>query len=96
MRHRCAESQLVFSRSDKRTDHRVLLAAVSQRTAVNLAQPEKEAGHIRIAPQVSRVLRKNKRAIVLGVDERAVVYGVCLGVVVGQAVDDVPAPTRIE
>jgi hypothetical protein len=45
-------------------------------------QPEQPTGHIRIAKQISSVLREHKRAIVFPINQRAVINRVSLNVVI--------------
>ena len=80
MCHDRAEALLIFSRSDEGTDHRVLFGRVAQGRAVYLAQPEQEAANVCISPQVTEILRGDKGAVVLFIDERAIVDGVGLRV----------------
>src|ERR1700737_3229706 len=77
------EALLILSRRNERTDHRVLLADISERPAVYLSQPEEKPAHIRIAAQVAKVLRCYKCSIVLGIEERMIVDWVHL-IVVGK------------
>src|SRR5206468_6939798 len=83
------EAQLVLNRRDERTHHRILLCHISERRAVYLTLPEQYATNVPIAPQVAKVLRHHKRAVVFRIDKRAVVDAAiaALQVVVSQPID---------
>jgi len=49
------------------TDHGVLFVDVSERRAVDLTQPEIDPTQIRIAAQITEVLRSHKRSVVLSI-----------------------------
>src|SRR6266571_3282940 len=85
--HDGTETLLILSRSDERANHRMLFGNVSQWRAVYLTQPEQESSHVRIAPQVTKILRRHKGAVVLGIDEGAFIDRIGLRVVVRQSVD---------
>jgi hypothetical protein len=96
MRDDRTESQLVFDRSYKRTDHRMLLGNISQRPAINLAQPEEETAEVRITAQVAEVLCGHKGSVVLSIDKSTVINRVATHIVVGESIHDCSTPTRVE
>src|SRR5215470_2079145 len=73
MRHLHAEAILILRTGEERTDHGVLRPYVVQRTVANLAQPEEKSANVRVPPQVTRILRIDKRPVVFGVQECLVV-----------------------
>ncbi len=74
----------------------MLFRHVPQRRAIDLAQPEQKAAHIRVSPQIAKVLCGYKRPVVLSVDERAIVDWVGLHVVIGQAIQHGATTARVE
>ena len=79
-----------------RTDQRVLFRDVAQRRTVRLTQPERKARHVRVAPEVTKVLRGHRRAVVLLVDQQMIIDRVGLRVVVGESIDDCAAAAGVE
>ena len=80
------EALLIFRRGDERADHRMLFGDVAKCSAVDLAQPEKEPRDVRIAAQITEILSGHKRSVVFGVDERPVINGIRLHVIVSQPI----------
>src|SRR2546427_11241208 len=72
----------------------MLFPDIAQRSAVHLAEPEPEAGDVRVSTQVATIFPIDKRAVVLRIDEQPVVYRVRLRVVVAQATDPPAAAER--
>jgi len=69
MRHDRTEALLIFSRSDERANHCVLLRHIPRWRTAHLAQPEQKSSHVCVAAQITEVLRSDEGSIVLGVDE---------------------------
>ncbi len=74
----------------------MLNRGVSQGVLVNFTEPEEESADIRIAPQITSVLRVDKRAVVFSVEEGTIVNWVSLQIVVGQAVKHPASSSLIE
>lgn len=61
---------------------------VAQRSTVYLAQPEQESRDVGVAPEISKVLRRNESAIVFSVYKRPVVNRVRRNTIIGNPAED--------
>ena len=91
MSHHRTETQLILGRRTERAHHRVLRVAVAKRKAIDLAQPEEKTADVRVAPQITRILREHKRAVVFRIDELPVIDRV-LRVVIAEPVQHSATP----
>src|SRR2546427_5884053 len=94
--HHRTEALLVLGGRNERADHRVLDTHIAGWKTVHLAQPEEETTNVCVSSQVTKVLSRNKRAVIFRVDERAVVDGIRLRVVVRQPVQHCAATAGVE
>jgi hypothetical protein len=51
----------------------MLLRDIPQRRTAYLTQPEQKSANIRVAPQITKILRRHERSVVFSVDECPVV-----------------------
>jgi len=45
--------------------------------------PEQEPADIRVASEITKVLRNDERSVVFGINETSIVDGICLNIIVG-------------
>src|SRR6266404_3025068 len=96
MTHYQAEAVLVFRGSYEGAHHGVLDIRITNREPIHLIQPKQKPTDVRIAAQVTGVLGKDKRPVVLGINEGSIVDRIRLQVVVRHAIENRTATARIE
>ena len=68
----------------------------TRRKTVDNAKPKVDAAQIRVAPQITEILRQDKGAVVFGVNKGTVVDGISVYVVVGQTIEHAPASAGVK
>src|SRR6185312_1193976 len=96
MRCERAKSELIFSRSNERTDHCVLLRNVAQCGAINLAKKKNETADISITSEISEVLCRDKGTIVFEIYQGPIINGIRLQIIVCQSIKHAAASTLIK
>ena len=59
---------------------------IPERRAVNLVEPKEEPTYVGVAAQVTKILRRYKRSIVLSIDERPIVDWIAEQIVIGKSI----------
>ena len=82
MRDHGTKPLLIFSRSGEGTDHCMLFSNIAQRSRIDLIQPEEESRRVRVAPQVTKILSRYERTVVLSIYETPIVNWIRLHIII--------------